>query len=365
MKEKKKLDEIVHHAIEVAIRLGILLGLVAWCFQILQPFSGVLLWGMILALAVNPMFESLSMRLGNRPKWAATILGLCGLTIIILPSWLFIDSMIGGVLQLKASLETGAVSIPPPTEQVAGWPLIGPQAFEIWTLASQNLGAFISKYQGQITEIAGSLVERVMSAGGSVLQFFLAMIIAGILLVTEGKGQFVHKFFSRLVGAQANEFMIVTQKTVQSVTKGVLGVAFIQATLVGLGLLFAGVPHAGLWTLIVLILALLQLPAGIVVIPVIFYLFSVDNPLLAAIWSVYLLLAGLSDNVLKPVLLGRSAPVPMVVIFLGVIGGFMLSGFIGLFTGAIILSLGYKLFLSWLEDGNGKGMPKRQTSKSS
>jgi predicted PurR-regulated permease PerM len=138
----------------------------------------------------------------------------------------------------------------------------------------------------------------------------------------------------------------------------VLGVAFIQTTLVGLGLLFAGVPHAGLWTLFAMILALLQLPAAIVVIPVIFYLFSVSDPLPAAIWSIYLILAGLSDNVLKPILLGRSAPVPMVVIFLGVIGGFMLSGFIGLFTGAIILSLGYRLFLSWLENGTQKGEDK-------
>jgi predicted PurR-regulated permease PerM len=68
-------------------------------------------------------------------------------------------------------------------------------------------------------------------------------------------------------------------------------------------------------------------------------------------WTVYLMLGGISDNILKPILLGKGAPVPMLVIFLGVIGGFMLSGFIGLFTGAIIMSIGYKLFVAWINTG--------------
>jgi len=60
------------------------------------------------------------------------------------------------------------------------------------------------------------------------------------------------------------------------------------------------------------------------------------------------LVAGLSDNFLKPLLLGKGASVPMLVIFIGVIGGFIFSGFIGLFTGAIVMSLGYKLFIGWM-----------------
>lgn len=56
----------------------------------------------------------------------------------------------------------------------------------------------------------------------------------------------------------------------------------------------------------------------------------------------------LLDNVLKPLLLGRGVDVPMVVIFLGAIGGMLLSGIVGLFVGAIVLALGYKLFQTWL-----------------
>ena len=64
---------------------------------------------------------------------------------------------------------------------------------------------------------------------------------------------------------------------------------------------------------------------------------------------VWFILVMLSDNFLKPIFLGRGAPVPMLVIFLGSIGGFISMGFIGLFVGAVILSLGFKLFRAWLE----------------
>ncbi len=83
-------------------------------------------------------------------------------------------------------------------------------------------------------------------------------------------------------------------------------------------------------------------------VPIVIYLFVAKEPLPAVIWSAIILVAGLSDNVLKPLLLGKGASVPMLVIFIGVIGGFILSGFLGLFTGAIVMSLGYKLYISWV-----------------
>lgn len=165
----------------------------------------------------------------------------------------------------------------------------------------------------------------------------------------KGANESVRKFLKKLVGDKADEYADVAYKTVGNVVKGILGVAFIQALLIGLGFLFAGVPGAGLWTLLVFMLAVLQIPPAIIVIPIIVWLFSALETTPAIIWTIYLLIASLSDNILKPILLGKGAPVPMLVIFLGVIGGFILSGFIGLFTGAIVISLGYKLFVAWLD----------------
>ena len=97
-------------------------------------------------------------------------------------------------------------------------------------------------------------------------------------------------------------------------------------------------------------LAIIQIGIAPVAIPVIIYMFYSASTLTAGLLMVWLILVMLSDNFLKPILLGRGAPVPMLVIFLGSIGGFISMGFIGLFVGAVILSLGFKLFQAWLKN---------------
>jgi predicted PurR-regulated permease PerM len=362
MKESKKLNDAIQIAIEVAIRLGILFLLIAWCFRILYPFTNVILWGIILAVAAAPFYKQVNRRLGDRPKWAAFLVILAGMVIVILPSWLFLDSLVHGVRVLMANMDQGSLTIPPPPDSVADWPLIGGKVHNLWRMASENLGSFLSNYQEQLTKVGRFIAEGILNTGGGAVQFILSIIIAGFLLAAEGTSEFAHRFFRKLVGDRAEEFIAITTKTVANVTKGVIGVAFIQSLLVGLGFLLAGVPYAGVWTLVVLVFGILQLPAIIIVLPVIIYLFSTLNTLPAILWTIYLLLAGASDNVMKPLLMGRGAPVPMLVIFLGVIGGFILSGFLGLFTGAIVLSLGYKLFMAWIgiagegqEKENGTG----------
>lgn len=354
MTEDPKLNSTIHYAIETAIRLGFLVLLLAWCFQILYPFAGVIMWGVILALAIAPLYDALNAKLGDKPKLASAIIIISGLLILLIPSWLFLDSMITGVKEISNSLDAGTLTIPLPPEKVASWPVIGDMVYDTWKLASVNLESVIIKYKDQIAGIAGALFDSVLSMGGSILQFIIATIIAGILLATKGTDQTARRFFKKLVGVRGDEIADVTATIVRNVTKGVLGVALIQSVLVGIGFLLAGVPYAGLWALIVLILAILQLPPLLVILPVVFYLFSVTTVVPATLWTIYLLLAGASDNILKPILLGKGAPVPMLVIFLGVIGGFMLSGFMGLFTGAIIISLGYKMFLAWLNDTEDK-----------
>ncbi|MCK5701060.1 MAG: AI-2E family transporter [Cyclobacteriaceae bacterium] len=356
MKEDPKLNSTIHYTIETAIRLGFLILLIAWCFQILYPFAGIIIWGVILALATAPLYDTINTKLGEKPKLASAIIIISGLLIIMIPSWLFLDSLVTGVKEISKSLNADTLTIPLPPEKVASWPVIGDKVYDTWKLASDNLGSVIIKYKDQITSIGSTLVDGILSMGGSIVQFIIATIIAGILLATKGTDHTARRFFKKLVGARGDEFTDVTITIVRNVTKGVIGVALIQSVLVGIGLLLAGVPYAGLWTLLVLILGILQLPPLLVILPVILYLFSTATALPATLWTIYLLLAGASDNILKPILLGKGAPVPMLVIFLGVIGGFMLSGFMGLFTGAIVISLGYKMFLTWLNDDNEEGV---------
>ena len=353
MKNNENHTTPVRTAVEIFIRISLLVLLIAWCFQILYPFSSVILWGIILALALAPVYNAINSRLNDSPKWTTTIIIVTGLLILILPSWWLIDSAIHGAKELHTHLETGTQTIPKPEEKVKEWPLIGERIFNMWQLASENIDDFTTKYSDQILNFGKSFVDSILNVATTILQFVLAIIIAGILLSTKGTEDISKKIFRKLIGGERGDSIAeLAGSTVGNVTKGVLGVAVIQSLLIGLGFLLAGVPYAGLWAVLVFLLAVLQLPPTLLVIPIIVYLFSIMGTIPAVLWSVYLMLASVSDNVLKPILLGKGAPVPMLVIFLGVVGGFMLSGFIGLFTGAIVLSLGYRLFIFWL-DGEG------------
>jgi predicted PurR-regulated permease PerM len=90
--------------------------------------------------------------------------------------------------------------------------------------------------------------------------------------------------------------------------------------------------------------------APLVLVPAVIYVFATTSNVTAVIFLVWCIIVSLMDNVLKPLLLSRGSMVPMLVIFLGVIGGFLLMGVIGLFVGAIILSVGYKLLMTWLNE---------------
>jgi predicted PurR-regulated permease PerM len=120
---------------------------------------------------------------------------------------------------------------------------------------------------------------------------------------------------------------------------------------VGLGFVLKGVPGAGLLALAVLLLGIMQLPATLITVPVIAYVFATEGPSTTTIiFAVFVFVAGLVDNVLKPLLLGRGVDVPMPVVLIGALGGMVTSGIIGLFIGPVILAVGYQLFWQWVQD---------------
>jgi predicted PurR-regulated permease PerM len=333
---------------DTTIRLFILLLIIGWCLMIMLPFVSIILWSLILAMAMYPLHSILAKKMGGRPKLASFIIVFAILAIVILPTILLIGSLIDEVKALKASYDAGTLSIPPPAEKVKAWPIIGEKLYDLWQSAFVNLEQLVVKYQDQLLGVGKKIGMGILSAAGGVVQIIASLIIAGILLFIGGTGEAIRKFFSKVAGNKGEEFADVTMKTVGNVVKGVLGVALILALLNGIIFMLAGVPYAGIWTLLVFVLGVLQLPLFFITVPVIIYMFATKELMPAILWTVLLLVAGLSDNILKPILLGKGAPVPMLVIFIGVIGGFIFSGFIGLFTGAIVMSIGYKLFVAWI-----------------
>jgi predicted PurR-regulated permease PerM len=350
------LQETVNTSVEVTIRLVFLFILVAWCLGILLPFTSVVLWAIIIAVSVEPVYKAINGKIGDKPGWASFLVVMVFLVIIILPSYLTVNSLISHFKELNQSFEQGSIKIPPPNEQVAEWPIIGDELYGIWLAASQNLEKVLTTYEDQVVKLGKWLMSTTVGIGAGILQFILSIIIAGVLLATKGTDDFTRKMFRKLVGKRGDEFSELCDKTVKNVTKGILGVAFIQSLLLGILFMLAGVPFAAVWAVLVLILGIIQLPPTLISLPIIIYLYSAISPTMATVWGILIILASLSDNILKPILLGKGAPVPMLVIFLGAIGGFILQGFIGLFTGAIILSLGYELFMTWLNDTEDDGM---------
>jgi predicted PurR-regulated permease PerM len=333
---------------EVFIRMLFLVLIVGWCMMLIYPFVSIMLWGLILGIALMPVHVSLTKLLRGKAKLASAVLVILSIAIILIPSYFFLESTITEVKEFSANFKRGTLSIPPPSESVKTWPVVGEVVYQTWYTGSTDIKVIIVKYQDQLLVVGKKIANGILGAVGGLFQMVISLIIAGVLLAYGHVGESIRKFFRKLVGERGDEFADIAGKTVGNVVKGVLGVALIQALLIGGGMLIAGIPYAGILTILVFVLAVLQLPPAIIMIPIVIYMFSVNDFVPAILWTLYFVLAGLSDNVLKPILLGKGAPVPMLVIFIGVIGGFILQGFIGLFTGAIIMSLGYKLFVAWI-----------------
>lgn len=336
--------------LEAAIRIGLVVLLALWCFNIVSPFIMLVLWGTIIAVAIYPLFVKFSALLGGRRKLAATLMTLFALALLITPTVMLTESAIENSKVLAHQLREGAISIPPPPEKVQGWPLVGKKIYSTWDLAANNLGEALRTYKPILEGLGKRLLSAAAGAGAAVLQFIVSIIIAGVLLVyAHSSSKAVEVVAARLMGAASGkEFADMAGATIRSVAQGVLGVAVIQSILAGIGLLAIGVPYPGIWTLLVLLLAIMQLPSIIILGPIIIYVFTVSATVPAIVFMVWSLLVGLSDNFLKPLLLGRGLDIPMLVILMGAIGGMLLSGIVGLFVGSVVLAVGYRLFMMWL-----------------
>lgn len=344
-------DDFSKKAVEASIKIGFLLLLLSWCFNIIQPFIIPLAWGMIIAVALYPLYQKLFVLFGGRGKLTSTLITGVLILIIIGPCMFLAEMISQNTLDLTQKLQDGSLSIPTPPENVASWPIIGQPLFKFWQLAATNLDEAIKALTPQIKEITKWLISSSVLTMVTILQLLVSVIISGMLLIN---GKACHNLtltiFNRLTGVKAEEYTSLCIATIRGVARGVLGVAIIQSMLAGVGFFFAEIPGGGILTTLCLFIAIVQLPMFIIILPSIIYVFSTHSTLFATVFMVWMLLVGLLDNVLKPILMGRGIDLPMAVIFIGAIGGMMLSGIIGLFVGAIILALGYKLFLSWLQE---------------
>ncbi len=342
-------DSSVKTAADLILKLGVLVFILFLSFKIIWPFLGILVWSLVIAVILFPLAERVSSWLGNRHKLASLLITLVFFAILVVPSIWLVNQLIVGVGILAADISDGSLSVPYPPDSVLQWPVIGDEIHKHWLDLAEDFGEAVLGFMPHISGFIEKLIGALGNTGLGILQFALSILIAGVLIMFSRQGSITgKKLFRKLAGERGDEFMEIATTTIRNVATGVLGVAILQTTFLGLGLVLAQVPLAAVWIVLVLIMCIAQIPAMIFTIPLIIYLFAFKEPLPATLWAVYFLVMGLMDNILKPIIMGQGSSLPSLVIFLGAIGGFIAFGFIGLFLGAMILSLTYKLYLSWV-----------------
>jgi predicted PurR-regulated permease PerM len=342
---------LIEKSINAMIKFGIVLFIIVWCYFLLQPFLMIVLWGLILAASVYPLFQWLKKILGGRRNLAAIIVAFILLAVFLVPTILLGDTLFSGINYIRDGLQNGKQLIPPASEDLKSWPLIGNAIYQAWNSAATNLHSLITENKDQIMKFLVEILRSAGLAGITFLKFLISIIVSGVFLsISDSGGKFIEEIVQKLASKRGMNFVKAAIQTTRSVARGILGVAVIQSSLAGISFLIVGVPAAGLWAFVALILGIIQIGITPVLIGVVIWVFMKASTLTAVLFLLWSILLGVSDNVLKPLLLGRGSKSPMLVIFLGAIGGFIYSGLIGLFTGAVILSLGYELFLIWLRE---------------
>ena len=352
--------------LEVLIRAGLLLAMAMLCYQVLSPFLTLMVWALILAVTLYPLHQALARTIGGKQGLAATLLVVVGIVLIVVPTALLLSSLGDSVQQLVHNVQTNTLQIPAPRPGVEQWPVVGKRLHAVWSQAHADLPALVQSMQPKIGELAKTALGVVASIGGGVLQFLAAFIIAGIVMAFGQAGsRSSQAIFERIVGpARGSALASLSTATIRAVALGVIGIAFLQAIIVGVALLVAGIPWAGVLAVIVLVLGIAQVPALLVTLPAIIYIWSrgADSTAAAIVYTVVLVLAGMADNVLKPLMLGRGVEAPMPVILLGALGGMATAGILGMFVGATLLTLGYQIFMGWVAATPNAGQAQAESS---
>ncbi|CAH0992622.1 Putative transport protein YdiK [Sinobacterium norvegicum] len=340
--------QFVSNMVESALKVGGIFLLLSWSYSLVQPFVVPIVWGAIIAVAAMPLVRWLE-KYTKRRGLAATLFVLVAITAIVMPVGSLLLSLTDPFKAAMDTVQSGNFTIPGPSERIAEIPLVGEPISQFWTLASTNLEAAMLKIKPQIIAAATTFVSLVTGGLGSVaLSIFSLAVAGGFMAHGESMDRGCKSVLTRLLGESGEEMVELGAATIRSVLLGVVGVALIQTILIGIGLFVASIPLAGLWCIVILVFGIAQLPATLVTLPIIIYAFSAMESTPAMIFSIWTVIAGLSDNALKPLLMGRGLEIPMLVILIGAIGGMLAIGLVGLFIGAVVLAVWYKLFQAWM-----------------
>lgn len=333
------------------LRIVVLLLILVWCFLIIRPFVIIAIWSILLAVALYPLYKWFVAKLGeHRKKLATFIFTLVSVLLLAIPAYYVLASIFESIAIIVDQIKSEGIQIPLPDLKIKSWPLIGERLYDEWYALSDNIEQYAVVHKDAILEYGKGFLSSVKGFLGTMITFIISFFIALVLMFNaENTYRSSLRLFMKLIGQEGEEVILISRDTIRNVIKGILLVAIIQAALAFIGFKAIGIAAAGIFTLLVLIAAIVQIPVILVMVLPILLAFSIAEPTYAIIFTIYCVLVGLADNVLKPILLGKGLKTPMIVILIGTIGGLLLHGIIGLFVGPVILSVVYQLYQYWIK----------------
>ena len=341
----------IHDPMLQRVAVGVSLALlVLACLNILRPFFGPLLWAVILTVTAWPVFVWVRHRLPGKPILGSILTSLVLAIFCLIPITYGVAVAAQSVKPLSQTLlEYARGGLPPPPTWLNEYPY-GDALYHKWEMSTKDRAQFLQDLSPLLKQLATKIGQMAGKVGVGLLEFALSLVISAFFFaygetLTRSGQQALQKLF----GPKGGELLDISARTIRSVMLGILGTAALQAALMCIGFSLAGVPQVVLLGFAGFFFASLQLSCGIVWVPVVVWLFLEGK----TGWAVFNLIwgigvVGLVDNFTKPYLISRGSNLPFGIIFLGVIGGFIAYGFLGIFFGATLMAVAFRLFQEWL-----------------
>jgi len=327
---------------------------------ILKPFLPGLIWATMIVVATWPLLMGLQRRLRGSRTLAVIVLMTLLLLIVIGPL-IALGNTIAGQAEHLASLKSVELKIPEPPDWVHSIPLVGDRAAEEWNaIAKAGPASLAARLTPYMSQIGAWLLSQLGGLGGMVVHLVVTFLFCGVLYVSGESGAMgVRRFFRRLQGTHGDAIVVLAGASIRAVALGIVVTAVVQTALGAIGFLVAGVPYVALLAALMLICCIAQIGPGLVLTGGVLWLWHTGDHTWAVVLAIWSIAVASLDNVLRPALIRRGADLPLLLIFLGVLGGLLAFGIVGLFVGPVVLAVAYTLGTAWVAEGDEKPAPPR------
>jgi predicted PurR-regulated permease PerM len=327
--------------------------LIATSLWILRPFLGAAIWAVTIATATWPLMTAIQGRLWRRRSLAVAVMTVVLLCVLVIPFWLAIGTIVSNADQIAGWAKSlSAFEVPPPPAWLADLPLFGDKLAAAWgKVAVAGLQDVIKKLAPYGGIVIRWFATEVGGFGALVLQFLLTVLIAALLYAKgEDAAAWTKRFGRRLAGPRGEHSILLAGQAVRGVALGVVVTALTQSILGGVGLAIAGIPFAAVLTAIMFMLTIAQIGPLLVLVPAVAWLYWSSQTGWGTFLLFWTLVVGTMDNFLRPLLIKKGADLPLLLIFVGVVGGLIAFGLIGIFVGPVVLAVAHKLLSAWVDE---------------